>query len=316
MKASHNTNQQVARPDPDILTQLQAPQATLPPKLFYDLLGSTLFTSICLVPEYYQTRTEAAIFEAAGAEIASLVPPGFRLVDLGAGDCRKAASLMPGLAPAAYTPIDISADFLVEAADKVAAEFPNIRVEPLVRDFTGPWSLPVAMQAEPTVFFYPGSSIGNFNPDDAVSFLQTLHAGSASQCQLLIGVDTVKAADVLQAAYDDALGVTAAFNRNMLLNANRQLGTDFDVGQWDHRSVYNAAESRIEMHLVARETLVVTWATGSRSFVAGQTIHTENSYKYTAASFSSLLERGGFQVTGQWQDGPGNFMVMLASAVR
>lgn len=300
--------------DSSILSQLQAPRASLPPKLFYDLLGSTLFTSICLLPEYYQTRTEAQIFESHGADMATRMPQGFRLVDLGAGDCQKAASLIPLLQPAAYTPIDISADFLSASAAQVAARFPALSVEPLVRDFTREWALPAQMQSQPIVYFYPGSSIGNFDPDDAVTFLQGLRAGTGQPCQLLVGVDTVKSPSVLEAAYDDAVGVTAAFNRNLLRNANRELGTNFDPAQWDHRALFNASDSRIEMHLVARAEVEVSWPGGQRRFDAGDSIHTENSYKYSRESFAALLQRAGFSLTTDWQDDNGLFMVILASA--
>ncbi|MGB7183799.1 MAG: L-histidine N(alpha)-methyltransferase, partial [Burkholderiaceae bacterium] len=299
-------------PDQAILAGLQAAQASLPPKLFYDVLGSTLFTSICQLPEYYQTRTEDAIYTRFGHSMANRMPAGFRLVDLGAGDCRKAAGLIPVLKPAYYTPIDISGQFLIPAANAVAAEFPDVRVEPLIRDFTQAWQLPDAMRDEPIVYFYPGSSIGNFDPDDVIGFLENLRQSAAGPSQLLVGIDTVKSAAVLEAAYDDAIGVTAAFNRNALLNANAQLGTNFDVSQWDHRAVFNTALSRIEMHLVAREDLRVSWAAGERGFEQGETIHTESSYKYTRESFAGLLGQSGFSVQDQWQDGAGDFLVILA----
>jgi len=291
-------------------------QAVLPPKLFYDELGSTLFTAICQVPEYYPTRTEAAIFARHAQEISLQLARPFRLVDLGAGDCKKAASLIPALKPAAYTPIDISGEFLQASAAALSADFPNLTIEPLVRDFTTDWQMPANMRDDAMLFFYPGSSLGNFSPPEAVQFLIGLQrvVSQPEKCQLLIGLDAVKSPTVLEAAYDDALGVTAAFNRNALLNANRFIGTDFDVAQWDHRSVFNATLSRIEMHLVAREPLVVSGPGVKRSFEAGETIHTENSYKYTIDSVKDILHQAGFSLTAQWTDDHQAFLVVLASA--
>jgi dimethylhistidine N-methyltransferase len=289
-------------------------QAVLPPKLFYDELGSTLFTAICQVPEYYPTRTEAAIFSRYAEQIALQITRPFRLVDLGAGDCKKSAALIPALKPAAYTPIDISGEFLLASAGALAADFPDLLIEPLVRDFTTDWQMPPAMRDDTMLFFYPGSSLGNFSPPEAVQFLTGLRqvVNQPEKCQLLIGLDTVKSAQILESAYDDALGVTAAFNRNALLNANRLIGTDFDVAQWEHRSVFNAELSRIEMHLVARESLIVSWPDEQRAFDAGETIHTENSYKYTVNSFSDILDQAGYSLTTQWTDENEAFMVALA----
>ena len=241
----------------------------------------------------------------------------FRLVDLGAGDCKKAAGLIPALKPAAYTPIDISGEFLQVSAGAVAADYPQLTVEPLVRDFTTDWDMPAQMRDDAMLFFYPGSSLGNFSPANAVKFLSGLQrvASHPEKNQLLIGLDAVKSAAVLEAAYDDALGVTAAFNRNALLNANRMLATDFDVAQWEHRSVFNTELSRIEMHLVAREPLIVSWPGEKRAFNAGETIHTENSYKYTVDSITDILSQAGFTLTGQWTDDNESYFVVLANSL-
>ncbi len=302
-------------PDQRIVSDLLKEQAVLPPRLFYDRLGSTLFTAICQVPEYYPTRTEAAIFAQYSKEIALRLNRPFRLVDLGAGDCKKAAGLIPTFEPIAYTPVDISGDFLEVAAAAVAADFPQLAVEPLVRDFTMPWQLPDEMNADNLLFFYPGSSLGNFNPQEAIAFLKGLRrvGQKDKRCQLLLGLDTVKASDTLEAAYDDALGVTAAFNRNTLLNTNRAIQSDFNVADWDHRAVFNTEHSRIEMHLIARHALTVSWPGGQRQFDAGESIHTENSHKYTVASLTDILQQAGFSLDAHWTDSEDAFLVALAS---
>ncbi|MEZ5740202.1 MAG: L-histidine N(alpha)-methyltransferase [Burkholderiaceae bacterium] len=303
----------------DILQGLLAEQASLPPKLFYDRLGSTLFTAICELPEYYPTRTEAAIFQAHGAAIGAGLPAGLRMIDLGAGDCRKAASLFADLAPASYVGVDISGDFVSRAVQSLQREHPAIEMSALVRDFTQPWSLPAAMLADPLLFFYPGSSLGNFDRVQARDFLRTLAGMGTTGVEppsLLIGIDLVKPTPVLEAAYDDELGVTAAFNRNMLTHANRLVGTDFVLADWSHRALFNVDLSRIEMHLVARRPLTVSWPGGSRAFAPGETIHTENSYKYTRDGFDDLLRDAGFKPRGHWQDDDRRFLVVLAQARR
>lgn len=302
--------------DPDLARGLCAPQAVLSPKYFYDRLGSMLFTAICELPEYYPTRTEAGILRDHGGAIAARLAPGFTMVDLGAGDCRKAGTLLPVLRPSRYVAVDISADFLQTAVDNLAREHPSVSMHALVRDFTTAWSLPGSLLDGPLLFFYPGSSIGNFAPDDARAFLARLarlgEGAGAAMSRLLIGIDLVKPRAVLEAAYDDALGVTASFNRNALLNVNRVLGSDFDIADWAHMARFDEAESRIEMHLVARRDLVVRWPGGTRSFAHGETIHTENSYKYTVEGFAALLASAGFDTEAVWTDAQDRFAMMLA----
>ena len=298
---------------------LRAQPARLPPKLFYDRLGSTLFTAICELPEYYPTRTEAILFEAHGAEIARLLPPGFQMIDLGAGDCRKAASLFDTLRPPHYVAVDISAEFLDRALGILRREFPAIEMHALARDFTRRWSLPEALRDRPQLFFYPGSSIGNFAPSEAREFLAGLHGigtRSGAEEALLIGVDLVKDPTVLEAAYDDALGVTAAFNRNALLHLNRLLGSDFALADWRHRAWFDRERSRIEMHLEAVRDVTVGWPGGTRRFRRGETIHTENSYKYTRDGFEALLDEAGFAVVAAWTDPRQWFMVCVARSTR
>jgi dimethylhistidine N-methyltransferase len=302
-----------------VLAELDAGlRADLPgisPKFLYDALGSRLFEAICELPEYYPTRTEAAIFALHGAEMARAIGPGSTLIDLGAGNCAKAARLFPLLHPAQYVAIDISADFLRESIERLQQRFPHIEMSGLGLDFSASLELPGTVRQEKRLFFYPGSSIGNFTPDQARAFLRRARAQCDNDGGLLIGIDLVKDSAILDAAYDDALGVTAAFNLNLLRHVNWLAGADFDVRQWRHRGHYNAAEGRIEMHLEAREKLTVRWHGGSRDFAAGQRIHTENSYKYRQSAAVGLLEQSGFQCARVWSDPAGWFAVIHARAI-
>jgi dimethylhistidine N-methyltransferase len=295
---------------------LRARQAWISPKFLYDPLGSKLFEAICELPEYYPTRTEAAIFAACGGEIARTVGTDCTLIDLGAGNCAKAASLFPLLHPAQYVAVDISVDFLQEAVERLRQRFAHIEMNAVGMDFSSAtWTLPDAVRAERRLFFYPGSSIGNFAPDEAREFLQRVHAQCGRDGGILIGIDLAKDAAVLDAAYDDALGVTAAFNLNLLRHVNRLLGADFDVRQWRHHGFYNADEGRVEMHLEAKRAQVVNWRGGSRRFESGEWIHTENSYKYRQSDAVGLLEQSGFAATRVWTDPHGWFAVIHACAL-
>jgi L-histidine Nalpha-methyltransferase len=287
--------------------------ASASPKFFYDRLGSHLFEAITELPEYYPTRTEAAIFAAHGAQMARHVGAGATLIDLGAGNCAKATRLFPLLEPAQYIAVDISADFLHDALRRVQREHPQLDLVGLGLDFSRSFTLPLALVEHRPVFFYPGSSIGNFTPDEALAFLKRVREHSSGG-GLLIGVDRVKPAPILEAAYDDALGVTAAFNLNLLRHLNRLIGSDFDPRQWRHVGLYSAPQSRVEMHLEARSALTVRWPGGERSFDAGERIHTENSYKYTLEGFAALLQRAGFAKPEHWADERGWFAVFWAGA--
>lgn len=295
-----------------ITAGLEAAQAWIHPKYFYDTLGSRLFDAICALDEYYPTRTEASIFAAHGHEIGASVGHGATLVDLGAGNCVKAASLFPVLQPAQYVPVDISAEYLLDAVEGLKKNFPSIEMRPLAMDFADTFVLPATVRRDRRMFFYPGSSIGNFAPDEAHRFLRRLRHECDLDGGLLIGFDLVKPAAVLEAAYDDALGVTAAFNLNMLRHLNRLIGADFKVGNWRHVAFFNEAESRIEMHLEARTGQVVHWQGGERRFAEGERIHTENSYKYTQASAVELLAGAGFRANHLWLDTQGWFAVVQA----
>ena len=297
---------------------LLANPAHITPKHFYNLLGSKLFEAITLLDEYYPTRTEAAIFKAHSTHIAqTVVDSGIHsacLIDLGAGNCAKATALIPHLKPGQYVPVDISVDFLREAASQVQASFPALNIVGVGMDFSSTLALPDAVQNHDRVFFYPGSSLGNFSPPDALRFLQQIASsiqGNASG--LLLGIDLVKDAAVLEAAYDDAPGVTAAFNKNVLLNVNDQLGTDFDLRQWLHVELFNVQQSRIEMHLEAIASSTVRWPGHERAFKAGERIHTENSYKYTLDGMTALLKQAGFSSVQHWTDAKDWFGVFWAS---
>jgi dimethylhistidine N-methyltransferase len=294
---------------------LAAAPAQASPKYFYDRLGSHLFDAITELPEYYPTRTEAGIFAAHGAEMAGRIGGGATFIDLGAGNCEKAARLLPLLDPARYVAVDISADYLHESLRQLQREHPALEIVGVGMDFSHSPALPdgVLPPGARPVFFYPGSSIGNFTPHAARAFLAGVHA-QAARGGLLIGVDLVKSHAVLEAAYDDALGVTAAFNLNLLRNLNRLVGTDFDPRDWRHVAFFNERDSRIEMHLECVREVDVRWPGGGRTFAAGQRLHTENSYKYTIESFDALLRRAGFARSSAWVSGDGGFAVFWAEA--
>lgn len=293
---------------------LAARDAWISPKFLYDALGSKLFEAICELPEYYPTRTEAAIFARHGAEIARAAGTGSTLVDLGAGNCAKAASLFPLLQPAQYVAVDISSEFLCDALVRLRQRFPHIAMEGLGMDFSSRFELPPQVRAERRLFFYPGSSIGNFTPEEAQAFLRRLRLQCGDDGGVLIGVDLAKDKAVLDAAYDDALGVTAAFDLNVLRHVNHLIGADFDIRAWRHHGFYNAARGRVEMHLEALRRQEVRWQGGGRVFQAGDCIHTENSYKYQQADAIALLERAGFEATRVWTDPQRWFAVIHAQA--
>lgn len=297
---------------------LGADAASVSPKYFYNALGSQLFEAITSLDEYYPTRTEADIFDAAHLQMAeALTNAGIRqpcLIDLGAGSCAKAMRLIPHLQPKQYVPVDISVDFLRDAAEKVQNNFPALDIVGVGMDFSAGLALPPEVQRHDRVFFYPGSSLGNFSPSQALAFLQHVADPARGAARgLLLGIDLVKDKATLEAAYDDALGVTAAFNKNLLCHVNSLLGSDFDVRQWRHLALFNEAESRIEMHLQAQRNLMVRWPGGERAFRGGERIHTENSYKYTVASMSAMLRRAGFTQISYWTDPKDWFAVFWAS---
>jgi L-histidine N-alpha-methyltransferase len=301
----------------DLLAGLCGPRPFIASKFFYDSLGSQLFAAITVLDEYYLTRSETAIMAASVSEMASTFgSQGCTIVDLGAGDCVKASRLFTAFKPQQYVAVDISAQYLRQSLEGLQARFPEVPMLGIVADFTRALSFSAVAPASPRLFHYPGSSIGNFTPSEAQTFLSMLCARIDELGGLLIGVDLVKDVVTLESAYDDALGVTAAFNLNALRNANRIAGTDFAVTDWRHVSTFNAVHNRIEMHVEARHAIELTWPGGRRTFMAGDRIHTENSYKYREADFAALLERAGFAVEAAWTDEREWFAVFLARPAR
>ena len=291
---------------------LFATPARISPKYFYDALGCTLFEAICALPEYYPTRTERSILASHCDEIARIVGRRKQFVDLGAGDCGKAALLLPALAPRRFVAVDIAEVAIGPALARMAPDFPDNALIGVITDFSQQLDLDGAIDSGAVTFFFPGSSIGNFSPQQALGFLSRVRARCSAGSGLLIGVDTQKDRGRLEAAYDDALGVTAAFNRNILRHMNAVAGCDFDPAAFTHVAFYNAAEGRIEMHLEARSAQCVHTALGDRRFAKGERIHTENSYKYAPHEFTALLEGAGFRDVTLWQDEEGDFAVYYA----
>jgi dimethylhistidine N-methyltransferase len=286
----------------ELITGLTTPSPRISPKFLYDSLGSKLFEAICELPEYYPTRSESTIFLHDGEEIALACGIGTSLIDLGAGNCAKAANLFPLLRPAQYVAVDIASEFVHDAVEQLRHRFTGIDMQAVAQDFSAGLALPDTVGARRRLFFYPGSSIGNFRPDEALAFLTRLRAQCDTEGGLLLGMDLIKEPAVLAKAYDDALGVTAAFNLNILRHVNRLIGADFDIRGWRHRSFYNAERRRVEMHLEARENVSVRWQGGMRYFVRGQSIHTENSHKYTRSMIADMLETSGWRLHHIWTD--------------
>jgi len=299
----------------EALAGLQQPVARVSPKFFYDTLGSRLFDAITALDEYDLCRTEGAIFAAHGPAMAQAARAACgsapTLVDLGAGNCAKAAALFAHLQPRRYVALDISVDYLAESLQRLQQEHPGIEMAGVGLDFSAHLSLPAALADPAALLFYPGSSIGNFAPGDALHLLREARA-LAPEGALLIGVDRVKSTAELEAAYDDPLGVTAAFNLNLLRHLNRLAGTDFNPREWRHVALYDEEQARIEMHLEARQALTVRWPGGERRFAASERIHTENSYKWTPEGFAALLHDAGWARVQPWTDARGRFMVFLA----
>jgi L-histidine Nalpha-methyltransferase len=294
----------------DVRAGLSRPQKALSPKYFYDAAGSALFEAITRLPEYYPTRTEIGILDSRGPEIAALLPEKAALVEFGSGSTVKLRRLLRHLDTlAAYVPVDVSGEFLRAQADVLTGDFPHLRVEPVVADFTRDFGLPESLAGLPRAGFFPGSTIGNFEPDEAEALLRRFGRILGQGAHLIVGVDLVKDPAVLETAYDDAAGVTAAFNLNLLTRINRELAGRFDLGAFAHRAVFNTQASRIEMHLVARNTQAVPVGADTFAFAAGETIHTESSYKYTVETFRALSERAGWTWLTVWTDPEALFSV-------
>lgn len=288
----------------DVADGLTAKPKRLAPKYFYDTAGSALFERITALPEYYPTRCEVALLRDNAPAIASLFPPNCALVEFGSGSSRKARILLGAAATVeAYVPVDISGDFLQQDAAQLRRDFPRLAVHPLVADFTQGFEIPSAVAALPRVGFFPGSTIGNFERHDASKFLRHAAATLGVDAVLVVGVDLVKDTKALCAAYNDAEGVTAKFNLNMLARINRELDADFDLASFEHHACYNREQNRIEMHLASTRRQKVRVSGKAFNFRAGETIHTENSYKYTVETFQALAQGSGWSSLKVWTDG-------------
>lgn len=273
---------------------------TLPPQLFYDVRGCALFARITALPEYYLTRTELALLPRVARELAAMAPAGCVLVEYGASSETKADILLNGLRdPAAYVPIDVAAAALEALRRRMRGRLP---VHPCAADFLRPLALPREVAGRPVLGFFPGSTIGNLDPAAAVGFLRQARTTLGEASLFLIGVDLRKDPALLLPAYDDAEGVTAAFNLNLLTRLNREAAADFDLAAFVHAARWNAAEGRIEMHLVSTRAQTVRVAGERVAFAAGESIHTENSYKHSAAAFAALAEQAGWRRTALWTD--------------
>jgi dimethylhistidine N-methyltransferase len=285
-----------------LMEGLQKPAKEIACKYFYDAEGSALFDAICALPEYYQTRTEVALLRRHAGEIASLIGPGAEIVEFGAGALRKVRILLDALSqPHGYTPIDISGAYLRGVVRLLAADYPELALRPLVADFTLPLTLTPMSGARRRAGFFPGGTIGNFRPAAAQAMLRRMH-DELDGGGLLIGVDLVKDPAILHAAYNDAAGVTAAFNKNLLARANRELGAGFDLDAFAHYAPYNIASQRIEMYLVSLKRQSIQLAGETVQFAPGEAIHTEDSHKYTIESFREMAVRAGFSPRAVWTD--------------
>ena len=287
----------------DVLAGLTATPKTLPPKLFYDQAGSQLFEKITQLPEYYPTRTEISILRENAEEIVSSFSPLSALIELGSGSSEKVRILLDAHDDhIIYMPLDISREHLEQAAQAIVRDYPEVEVVAVCTDYTSGLDLPGWDNYDRRIFFFPGSTIGNFEPPEARAFLTRIAERQAPGDEMIIGVDLVKDPAILEAAYNDEEGVTAAFNLNVLKHINRVLGLDFDPSSFSHEAVFNAKASRIEMHLrsSSRQSIVI----GDRTIVfeEGETIHTENSYKYTLDSFEELIGPTGFHLEQTWID--------------
>ena len=294
-----------------LIDGLRADPAVIEPKYFYDPLGCALYAAICQLDEYYPTRTELSIFQQHRGEISARIGKCGTFVDLGAGDCCKAMSWLPFIQPQRYLAVDIAGPSLATALGNMAAEFPEIEMIGLVTDFSQRLELPLELLSAPTTLFYPGSSIGNFTPPAATAFLRQMREATVGG-GLLIGVDAKKDKHRLDAAYADALGVTAAFNLNALRHINRVIKADFDETQWRHVGAYNEQLGRVEMHLEAVVDQQVMIGGRSRVFARGERIHSENSYKYSREQFDAMLREAGYSDISVWTNSEQAFWVFYA----
>ncbi|MBT5825153.1 MAG: L-histidine N(alpha)-methyltransferase [Gammaproteobacteria bacterium] len=281
----------------------------LHPKFFYDKEGSSIFEQICEQPEYYLPNVERSICEDFVDEIIACLGEACHIIEPGAGSSHKIRFLLDRINPAMYVPMDISAEHLRISAQKLAEDYPDLPIHAICVDHTKPYELPTEIPADKRVFFYPGSSLGNFDPVDAIHFLQDLQAKAGKDGALLIGIDTKKPAEVLNLAYNDATGMTAAFNMNLLKRIQSEMDSELDTNSFTHHAFYNIEHGRIEMHLRSHGDQKVRINDSTFDFQSGESIHTENSYKYTPVEFMTLAKEAGWQSERVWQDENGYFSV-------
>ena len=296
----------------DVLDGLSLPQKSIPCKYLYDEKGSRLFERICQLDCYYPTRVELTLLRRYAHMVAQRLGPQAVVVEYGAGSLDKIRILLDHLIePAAFVPIDISGDHLEESASQLASDYPEVPINPICSDFTQPFDLESALgddiTAQKRLGFFPGATIGNFAPEDASNFLATRVQELEKDDMMVIGFDLKKDPDIIQKAYDDPQGVTAGFNLNLLNRANRELNADFDLDAFKHEARYEAEQGRVEMHLVSEKEQTVKVGGRDFSFTAGESIHTENSYKYAPDEFAGLVREAGFVVENIWQDESGLF---------
>jgi dimethylhistidine N-methyltransferase len=295
----------------ELVAGLNLQRRAVAPKWLYDTTGSRIFEEICALPEYYPTRTEQRLLEHRAADIAQRIGPQAEIVEFGAGSTRKVRTLLQAFEqPASYVPIDISGDFLGSSVYSLRSQFPELAVRAVHADFTVGLKLPAQLGQGKRLGFFPGSSIGNFKPDVAQELLRSFHV-HLNAGALLVGVDLVKDPSLLHAAYNDSLGVTAAFNMNLWARANREARADFNVDNWMHAAFYNSPLRRVEMHLISRCPQRVMVAGRAFDFEEGESVHTENSYKYTVEGFQSLARGAGWTPRGVWTDAQRRFSLHL-----
>lgn len=298
----------------DVLAGLRQSQKAVPARWFYDDAGSRLFEEITRLPEYYPTRAETQILQASAADFAKLIGAGRAVVEFGSGSSVKTPLLLGAIEPAAYVPLDISGDFLRASARDLAQKFPGLAVYPVEADFMRQVALPEEVATMPKLGFFPGSTIGNMVPASAVDLLRTMRQTLGEGSQLLIGMDLIKDRAMLQAAYDDAAGITAQFNLNLLARINRELDGDIPLGAFCHVALWNDDLARIEMHLEAKDNLTFSVSGQPFAMRAGETIHTENSHKFSRRSGNAILLAGGWTPVESWLDDEKRFSLVLAEA--
>jgi len=286
----------------DVIEGLNKTSRAIPPKYFYDEQGSRLFDDICETAEYYPTRTEMRIIEENLEEISHCIGSGCVLIEPGSGSSQKVRLLLDSVEPHTYMPLDISSDYLQSVAQGLAQEYPRLNVAAACVDYTAPLELPHCPVGMSRVAFFPGSSIGNFEPEDAIGFLSNIADMVQPGGGLLIGVDLKKSPEILNAAYDDKQGITAAFNLNILTRINAELNANFNLDAFQHKAFYNDRHGRVEMHLVSRQAQMVNISGKRFRFEAGDSIHTENSYKYAIDEFHALAKQAGFEAQRVWTD--------------